>query len=400
LENPPPPEKPAKPADLEIKDAALIFNSVWQDLERELGRDALRFPHEIIWLGGAPGAGKGTNTPFILETRGITAEPIVTSSLLQSEAAQKIKDAGGLVGDEEVMGIMLRALLQPEFERGIVVDGFPRTKVQVECLKMFHDMMIKLHDEYHDGPLADKFRRPMFRIALLFVGEEDSVQRQLKRGREIAEHNARVMETGRGELKELRATDLDPISCQRRYKVFKDTTFEALQSLRELFHFHFIDAKGTIEEVEKNIHKEFQYQSTLELESTTFARIRSLPLASEIIQYARQDLVIRLDTYEEDHSELFGEVINLIGDRFVPIIRRHAMTGRARVNSENAIFENRLALKMLIDVFAERGYQAVADLRVVDVPDRIDPETHKIICRPKHVYTFDILFEPSTIRRG
>ena len=51
--------------DLEVKDAHIIFESVWTSLEREFGRDKLHFPREIFWLNGAPGAGKGTNTDFI-----------------------------------------------------------------------------------------------------------------------------------------------------------------------------------------------------------------------------------------------------------------------------------------------------------------------------------------------
>jgi adenylate kinase len=58
--------------DLEIKDGRLIFESVWQDLEAEFGREHLRFPKEIILLGGAPGAGKGTHTAFIAKTRSFT----------------------------------------------------------------------------------------------------------------------------------------------------------------------------------------------------------------------------------------------------------------------------------------------------------------------------------------
>ena len=55
----PKPAAAEKVNDLEIKDAQLIFASVWQDLETEFGRDKLRFPKELILLGGAPGAGKG-----------------------------------------------------------------------------------------------------------------------------------------------------------------------------------------------------------------------------------------------------------------------------------------------------------------------------------------------------
>ena len=43
-----------KLTDLEIKDAQLIFTSLWRDLEAEVGREHLRFPKEIILLGGAP----------------------------------------------------------------------------------------------------------------------------------------------------------------------------------------------------------------------------------------------------------------------------------------------------------------------------------------------------------
>nr|NIP94787.1 nucleoside monophosphate kinase [Akkermansiaceae bacterium] len=62
---------------LEIKDARLIFDAVWEQLEAEVGHEQLRFPKEIILLGGAPGAGKGTNTGFIMKARGFTCPPIV-----------------------------------------------------------------------------------------------------------------------------------------------------------------------------------------------------------------------------------------------------------------------------------------------------------------------------------
>ena len=45
--------------DLEVKDAQFIFQSVWAVLVDEFGEENLRFPKEIFWLNGAPGAGKG-----------------------------------------------------------------------------------------------------------------------------------------------------------------------------------------------------------------------------------------------------------------------------------------------------------------------------------------------------
>ena len=110
---PPQPSAPAAPklTDLEIKDAQLIFSSVWQRLEEEYGRENLRFPKEIILLGGAPGSGKGTNTAFITRARGLTCPPIVISALLDSPEAKSLKDGGNMVGDREVVGLLLRRLI-------------------------------------------------------------------------------------------------------------------------------------------------------------------------------------------------------------------------------------------------------------------------------------------------
>src|SRR4051812_8348136 len=238
---------PARLGDLEIKDAQLIFESVWQDLEIDFGRQNLRFPKEFILLGGAPGAGKGTNTAFILTTRGLTCPPIVISSLLDSPEARRIKDAGGMVGDREVIGILLRQLLRPEYRDGVILDGFPRTKVQVECLKLLVNKLHQLRSEFIHTPLGIHFRQPTIHIMVLFVDEKESVARQLKRGREIREYNEEVRRTGIGELQEERATDYDAALAQRRYRVFKEQTWSALQSLKEIYHYHFINAQGSFE---------------------------------------------------------------------------------------------------------------------------------------------------------
>jgi hypothetical protein len=87
--------------DLEVKDAQLIFQTVWHELEEEVGVENLRFPAEIFWLNGSPGAGKGTQTAFIMEFRDLTEKPIIVSELLKSPEARKKMDAGMLAGDRE-----------------------------------------------------------------------------------------------------------------------------------------------------------------------------------------------------------------------------------------------------------------------------------------------------------
>lgn len=386
--------------DLEVKDAQLIFKTVWEDLEEEVGHANLRFPKELILLGGAPGSGKGTHTRYIMAARGLTCQPIVISDLLTSPEAEKIKGRGGMVGDKEVVGILLRKMLEEDFRDGAVLDGFPRTKVQVECLKLLVDRINQLHHEFENTPLAINFRRPTIHAMVLFIGERTSIERQLQRGQEIKAHNLEVKETGVGTHRELRSTDLDENAARLRYQVFKEKTWDALNSLKELYHYHFINAEGPIGEVEENILKELQYQSSLELEQRTHDRIRSLPLAEEIAHHGRQELVRRLDSYELEHHELFLQIVNLIRDRFMPIIIRHALSGRAHVNTEEEIFQDPLAISMLIDVFSERGFHAVVDKHIREVPEHIDLETGKIHTRAKIIYRIQIHFKPSDIRRG
>ena len=249
--------------DLEIKDAHLIFQSAWVDIEEDIGRENLRFPKEIILLCGAPGAGKGTNTAFITKARGLTCPPVVISALLDSPEAKRLKDAGAMVGDREVMGLLLRELMKPAYRDGVILDGFPRTRVQVECLKMLVDKMLQLRREYYGTPLGIHFRQPTIHIMVLFVDEKESIARQLKRGRETRLHNEEVLRTGVGTLWEDRATDHDEALAQRRYRVFNEQTWDALQSLKEIFHYHFINAEGTFADVEQNITAELDYQSTL-----------------------------------------------------------------------------------------------------------------------------------------
>jgi adenylate kinase len=398
----PPPQSPGagKLNDLEIKDAQLIFSSIWQDLEVDFGRENLRFPKEIMLLGGAPGAGKGTNTAFINQARGLTCPPIVVSALLDSPEARKLKNAGNMVGDREVIGMLLRQLLRPEYRDGVILDGFPRTKVQVECLKLLVDQMQALRKEFYHTPLSIHFRQPTIHIMVLFVDEKESVARQLKRGRETRAHNEEVARTGIGELWEDRPTDHDEGLASRRYRVFKEQTWDALQSLKEIYHYHFINAQGPIEEVEQNILRELEYQSTLELDPRTFDRLRGVPVASAIVVHARQELVKRLDAYELEHGEMFARVVGFIEKKVVPIVLRHAISGGAHINAEDPVLEDPLALAMLIDVFSERGYHAVVDIHRIEIPERVDLATGEIKCRTKKVFRIQIRFPGSEIRRG
>ncbi len=393
-------KKAAPPADLEVKDAHLIFQSVWKELEDERGRTGMRFPRELILLGGAPGAGKGTNTDFIRKVRDISTDAIVVSELLNSPEARAIKAQGGMVGDREAVRLVFRELLQPEYQGGAVLDGFPRTKVQVECLKLLYDEMVGLRREFADAADVVPFRQPIFHILLLFIDEAESVARQLKRGRQTIAHNEGVSQSSDTAPVEERPTDFSEELARNRYRVFKERTYDALVSLKQIFHYHFINAQASLAEVQENILRELEYQSSLELDPRTFHTLRRIPLASEIVSHARRDLVVRLDAYEDKRAKLFHRVVDEIEERMMPIIVRHAISGRASINSEDAIWEEPDALAMLIDVFSERGFHATVDISRHSTPIRFDLQTGKIEYQQRKVHHIAVRFKGSEIRRG
>lgn len=397
---PEPIKKSPPPIDLEVKDAQLIFNSVWKELEDERGRAQMRFPKELILLGGAPGAGKGTNTDFIRKVRDITTEPIVVSELLNSPEARAIKAQGGMVGDREAVRMVLRELLEPQYQGGAVLDGFPRTKVQVECLKRLYDEMVALRREFADSPELVHYKHPTFHIMVLFVDEAESVARQLKRGRQTIAHNESLDHADGDKKWEERPTDFSGELARNRYRVFKEQTYDALVSLKQIFHYHFINAQAPLDVVRENILRELEYQSSLELDPRTFHTLRRIPLASEIISHARRDLVSRLDAYEIEQTELFHQVVDFIEVKMMPIVMRHAIPGHANINSEDSVWEDPEALAMLIDVFSERGFHASVDITRHNVPTRFDLKTGQIEYQHKKVYHIAIRFKGSMIRRG
>ena len=396
----PSPTNTAPSEELEVKDAQIIFNRVWKGLEEDYGHEELYFPKEWILLGGAPGAGKGTNTDFIRKVRGISAEPVVISGLLDSPDAQKIKAAGGMVGDEEVLKLLLHELLKEEYRDSVVLDGFPRTQVQVECLKMLYDKMIQLRTEFSNTEQAHRFRQPTFHIMVLFIDETESIARQLKRGEETLVHNAEVRESGVGELWEERKTDFDEELARGRYRTFKEKTYHALVSLRQIFHYHFINAQAPVDVVQQNIIRELDYQSSLELDPRTYDTLRHLPLADEVVQGGRQKLINRLDSYQVEHPDLLIWVVNFIQNKVMPVVERYAVTGRAMFNTEDDLFDDPVAIAMLIDIFSERGFRAVVDINQQELPERIDLQTGVIINRKKKVYRIWIFFNGCEIRRG
>jgi adenylate kinase len=235
---------------------------------------------------------------------------------------------------------------------------------------------------------------------VLFVDERESVERQIRRGSQTREHNEKVRASGVGDFKEERLTDFDENTARRRYRTFKEGTYEALKDLQQIFHYHYINAHGTIEHVQERIVREMRYQSSLELDERTFDRLRTIPISEEIVRHARQDLVERLDDYAENHEQLFAEVSDHILEKFMPIIILHAISGMALINSEDELFHNPLALQILLDIFSERGYHTSIDIKKKNIPSKVNLKTGEIELLKRRIYSFRVRFEGSEIRRG
>ena len=95
-----------------------------------------------IILLGAPGAGKGTQAQFICEKFNIPQ--ISTGDMLRNAIkegtqlglkAKAVMDAGALVSDDIVIGLVKQRLQEPDCKNGYLFDGFPRTIAQADSLK-------------------------------------------------------------------------------------------------------------------------------------------------------------------------------------------------------------------------------------------------------------------------
>ena len=112
-----------------------------------------------VILLGAPGAGKGTQAQYICKEFGIPQ--ISTGDMLRAAvkaetplglAAKEVMDAGRLVSDDIIIGLVRERLEQPDCANGCLFDGFPRTIPQAEALRdsgvdIDHVVEVQVDDE-------------------------------------------------------------------------------------------------------------------------------------------------------------------------------------------------------------------------------------------------------------
>merc|ERR1719482_2159503 len=91
-------------------------------------------PKKNIILIGPPGSGKGTQAPIIKDkyclchlATGDLLRAAVAAGIEMGKQAKAVMEAGGLVSDEIVIGIIKDGIKSPDCKKGFILDGFPRT---------------------------------------------------------------------------------------------------------------------------------------------------------------------------------------------------------------------------------------------------------------------------------
>jgi adenylate kinase len=202
---------------------------------------------------GPPGAGKGTQGGLLERDLGIPR--FATGDILREEVragtglgreARRYMDAGELVPDEVILGMMRGRLRGPGAESGFLLDGFPRTVAQAEAL----------------DALLDDLDVPLDAVVDIVVPDEELVRRLS--GRRVCAACGSVTQAGAGDEEacgdcegELRTREDDrPETVRRRLEVYREQTAPVLEwyadSVVPLVE---IDGVGDVEDVHDRIRE-------------------------------------------------------------------------------------------------------------------------------------------------
>ena len=182
----------------------------------------------FILLLGAPGSGKGTQGKILAQRLGLPK--ITTGDILRAAVkgetplgreAKKYMDAGSLVPDSVILGMIKEELAKPEAQQGAVFDGFPRTAVQAELV---------------DRTLAERGQR-LNHILLLDVPEEELVRRM----------TGRAAQEGR--------SDDTPDAIRTRLQVYQRDTAPLIAHFAQRGIVHRVPGNGTVDEIATEIQR-------------------------------------------------------------------------------------------------------------------------------------------------
>ena len=174
-------------------------------------------------LFGPPGAGKGTQAEFLINSYGLIH--LSTGDLLRSEIAagtilglkaKSFMDKGELVTDAVVIGMIKSKLDSSHDAKGFIFDGFPRTVAQAKEL----------------DKLLNENGTPISGMLSLEVEKEELINRLLSRGKISG-----------------RADDQDQSVIENRINVYNEKTLPLIEYYKPQGKYYGINGMGTIEEI-------------------------------------------------------------------------------------------------------------------------------------------------------
>ncbi len=195
----------------------------------------------VIMLG-PPGAGKGTQTARVAATYGVPTfstgdilrEAVRTGSEL-GRAAKAIMEAGQLVNDETMVGIVRERLERSDVAKGFVLDGFPRTVKQAAAL---------------DSLMADKDPLVVLEIA---VEEDELLERLLARrvceACGVTPEQASEEACARCGARLVQRSDDEESVIRERFAVYQRDTRPLVDYYRARPTFHSVDGAQSVAEV-------------------------------------------------------------------------------------------------------------------------------------------------------
>ena len=202
-----------------------------------------------IVLLGAPGSGKGTQAKILMANKNIPQ--ISTGDMLREAVAsgtrfglkaKSLMDAGDLVPDEVVLGIISERLTEPDAQEGFILDGFPRTTQQALDLE----------------ELLDQMGTPLNAAVLMDV-DFDILMKRLT-GRRTCSLTGKLLNihfSSQEELDEctnaggelVQREDDNEETISNRLEVYRDNTEPLIEYYRERGKLLTVDAEGPINEV-------------------------------------------------------------------------------------------------------------------------------------------------------
>jgi adenylate kinase len=192
----------------------------------------LRIYYVDILLMGPPGAGKGTQGALLAEARGIPK--FATGDLLRDavnrktplgQKAKSVMEAGHLVSDDIILGIVREELAKPEAAKGVIFDGVVRTIPQAEGVERL---------------LGEQGRR-MNAVLFFDVSDEEILARLTKR-RDL-EHRA----------------DDDPKAVAIRLSAYREQTAPVLDWYQAKKLLRRIPASGSVEAIAERVRKSLEH---------------------------------------------------------------------------------------------------------------------------------------------